>query len=104
MKLIINNNVEPTVSVQEVIDNLDTKLVIYKRQSWNHLEEYAVLKRLRGNKKGFVPLIGGNKYSPCLVADTWEETIKGSIQLGKVLYCFDSLEEFMKNKHLMRKF
>ena len=79
-----------------------TKYYIYKRHSLVGDEEYACLRRTDNNKVGWVSILGGSNYTPAFNYYSYKDSLELAADVRKV-YEFNSLEEFLKNKHKIEK-
>lgn len=102
MKLVTNRNKKvKTQSVKNVLKKglSGDKVIAYRRVN-DELEEYAFLRNIGGGYKGFVSLIGGANYAPCLIHDTYKDALEHACSIRNV-YVFKDLQDFLNNKHKM---
>lgn len=102
MKKITNHKQKNTRTVENVCKKgfNNNKVFVYKRRSEVGLEEYAFLRRTSELSAGWVSLIGGATYSPCLVYNTYKSALAVAAKIRNV-YEFKNLQEFLDKKHLM---
>ena len=100
MKLITTNK-SKTKSVKNLCKKgfNNDRVIVYRRHN-SFKEEYAFLRRVSETHVGFVSLIGGAEYSPCLVFPTYKQAVTVAAKIRK-LYVFKNMEDFMKNRHKM---
>ena len=102
MKLLVNNNHNKVVNLSRLLkQGVSNKIIVYRRYSSKE-EEYAILRKQLDGKVGFNSLIGPD-YAPSFVGESYKEVLQVVCKIRNV-YVFDSLEEFLLNKHKMKMY
>lgn len=101
IKKIENLQVIDTNSISDYLEKNPNAIVVYSRTTLLQ-PEYAMLTCVNNHamekRYGFVSLIGGPDYSAAFVSKTIAGAINQAISLGKRVYVFDSIYEFVQKK------